>query len=125
MAETHSIEKQGLLAVMEHLESVGRPVELSKRKTFDLVVDGMPAEVKCKQAPWSKVDFIGLTDHQRAALDAGENFLLFVVCNLHDDSVPEIIEIKSKTLRQAQFKVESTHYIYGTSLRLITKPNGQ
>lgn len=111
--------------MMGHLESAGRSVELSRRKTFDLVIDGMPAEVKCKKAPWSKVDFIGLTDHQRAALDAGENFLLFIVCNLQSDSAPEIVEIKSEALRAAQFKVESTHYIYGTSLRLITKPNEQ
>jgi len=74
MTETHSIEKQGLFALMEHLQKSGRTVEKSKRKTFDLVVDGLPAEVKCKRAPWSKLDFIGLTQNQKAALDAGETF---------------------------------------------------
>jgi len=120
MAETHSIEKQGIAAVIEHLNKVGRSVQRSKRKTFDLVVDGTFAEVKCKQMPWKKLDFIGLTDKQRQALDNSENFLLFVVCNLKSQTDPEIIEITSETLRKATFKVESTHYIYGKNLKLIT-----
>lgn len=117
MTETHSIEKQGLLILMEYLQKAGRAVEKSKRKTFDLVVDGLPAEVKCKKASWGKVDFISLTQTQKAALDAGETFLLFVVCNLLSE--PEIIEIQSERLKSAEFVVESTHYIYGSQLRLI------
>jgi hypothetical protein len=123
MVETHSIEKQGLSILKDYLQKAGRTVEASKRKTFDLVVDGIPAEVKCKQLLWSKLDFIGLSDKQRAALDGGENFLLFVVCNLKGTSDPEIIELNSETLKSAQFIVESTHYIYGSDLkRLAGRP---
>jgi hypothetical protein len=82
VSETHNIERQGTAIVIEYLERAGRPVTRSKRKTFDLVVDGLPADVKCKQLPWAKLDFIGLTDAQRRALEQGEQFILFVVCNL-------------------------------------------
>jgi hypothetical protein len=119
MAETHSIEKLGFAILVDHLHKTGRTFEKSKRKTFDLVVDGIPAELKCKQSPWGKLDFIGLTDKQRSALEDGEQFLLFVVCNLKGTSEPEIIEIASETLRSARFIVESTHYIYGSTLRHI------
>ena len=120
MAELHDIERQGIAAVTAFLQKAGRSVERSKRKTFDLVVDGIEAEVKCKRVSWSKLDFIGLTDKQRRALDQGETFLVFVVCNLKEANAPEIIEIKSQTLRAATFKVESTHYIYGKQLKVLT-----
>jgi hypothetical protein len=119
MSETHKTERHGTSIVIAHLESAGRVVTRSKRKTFDLVVDGLPAEVKCKSSPWAKVDFIGLTDGQRRALDQGERFILFVVCNLKAVGQEEVIEIPSESLLQANFKVESMHYIYGRELRLI------
>jgi hypothetical protein len=75
-------------------------------------------EVKCKQSPWSRLDFIGLTEAQWPSLDRDERFILFVVCNLKAGQ-PEIFEIPSESLRQAKFKVESTHYIYGPELRSI------
>ncbi len=123
MAELHEIERQGIAAVTEYLLKAGRTVEPSNRKTFDLTVDRIPAEVKCKRMPWSKLDFVGFTDNQRRALDQGEQFLLFVVCNLIDPTAPEIIEIKSQTLRAATFKVESTHYIYGKELKELAAMN--
>jgi len=124
MSETHNIERQGTLIVIEHLQRLGRTVTRSARKTFDLVVDGLPAEVKCKQLPWERLDFIGLTDGQRRALDSNERFILFVVCNLKGPGQPEVFEIPSESLRQAKFKVESTHYIYGPELRSIAEaPN--
>ena len=119
MAELHEIERQGVAALTEHLLSSGRTVARSTRKTFDLMVDGIPAEIKCKRMPWSKLDFIGLTDKQRHALDHAESFLLFVVCNLKNPAAPEIIEIRSQALRAATFKVESTHYIYGKELKRL------
>ena len=119
MAELHDIERQGIALLTEHLLNTGRSVAQSNRKTFDLVVDGVPAEVKCKRMPWSRLDFIGLTDKQRHALDHGEPFLLFVVCNLKCPSAPEIAEIQSQALRDAAFKVESTHYIYGKELKRL------
>lgn len=119
MAELHDIERQGLAALTEYLLCAGRTVERSARKTFDLMVDGIPAEVKCKRMPWSTLDFIGLTDKQRHALDRGDCFLLFVVCNLKDPSAPDIIEIQSQALHAATFKVESTHYIYGKELKRL------
>ena len=120
MAETQSIERHGLSVLNDYLQKAGRTVEKSTRKTFDLVVDGMPAEVKCKQSPWGKLDFISLTEKQRTALDAGEKFLLFIVCNLKGTSEPEIVEIQSETLKNAQFVVESSHYIYASNLKHIT-----
>ena len=119
MSESHNIERQGTSIVIEHLQRAGRTVMHSKRKTFDLVVDGLPAEVKCKQSPWAKVDFIGLTDGQRLALDRGERFILFVVCNLKAAGLEEVVEIPSESLSQVKFKVESTHYISGRQLRAI------
>mgnify|MGYP003383572972 CR=1 FL=1 len=119
MSETHNIERQGTSLVIAHLERAGRTVTRSKRKTFDLIVDGLPAEVKCKQLPWARLDFIGLTDGQRRALHQGERFILFVVCNLKVAGQEEVVEIPSESLAQAKFKVESTHYIYGRELRLI------
>jgi len=124
MAETHNIERKGLKVLEEHLRGRGRSVGSSLDKTFDRVVDGVPAEVKCKQLPWARLDFIGLTDNQRAALDRGERFLLFVVCNLGADGSPEIIEIPSERLLGAQFKVESTHYLYGPQLRQLNQGRG-
>ena len=124
MAETHNIERKGLLALDEHLRGCGRSVASSPDKRFDRVVDGVPAEVKCKQLPWARLDFIGLTDNQRAALDHGERFLLFIVCNLGSDTSPEIIEIPSESLLGAQFKVESTHYLYGPQLRKLNEGRG-
>jgi hypothetical protein len=121
MSETHNIERQGTLILIEHLQRLGRIVTRSMRKTFDLVVDGIPAEVKCKQLPWARLDFIGLTDGQRRALDRDEQFILFVVCNLKGPGQPEIFEIPSESLKQAKFKVESTHYIYGPELRSIAE----
>ncbi len=125
MSETHNIERQGTSIVIAHLERMGRTVTRSKRKTFDLIVDGLPAEVKCKQLPWAKLDFIGLTDGQRRALDHGERFILFVVCNLKVIGQEEVIEIPSESLSRAKFKVESTHYIYGRELRLIANAPNQ
>ena len=125
MSETHNIERQGTSIVIERLERAGRTVSRSKRKTFDLIVDGLPAEIKCKQLPWAKLDFIGLTDGQRRALDRGERFILFVVCNLKVAGQEEVIEIPSEALSHAKFRVESTHYIYGSELRLITNAPNQ
>ena len=122
MAETHSIERKGLQALEEHLRRCGRSVVSSSDKTFDRVVDGVPAEVKSKQLPWARLDFIGLTDNQRAALDRGDRFLLFIVCNLASDGSLEIIEIPSERLLGAKFKVESTHYLYGSQLRQLGAP---
>jgi hypothetical protein len=121
MNELLNIERQGTLIAVEHLRRSGRTVTRSKRKTFDLVVDGLPAEVKCKGLPWARLDFIGLTDSQRRALDGNERFLLFVVCNLKGPGQPEVFEIPSESLRQAKFKVESTHYIYGPELRKLAE----
>jgi hypothetical protein len=119
MSETHNIERHGISIVTEHLQRLGRTVTRSKRKTFDLVVDGISAEVKCKQLPWARVDFIGLTDAQRQALDRNERFILFVVCNLKGPGEAQVVEITSERLCQAKFKVESTHFIYGSQLRSI------
>ncbi len=124
MAETHNIERKGLQALEKHLRDRGRSVASSSDKKFDRVVDGVPAEVKCKQLPWARLDFIGLTDNQRAALDRGERFVLFIVCNLGFEGSPEIIEIPSERLRGADFKVESTHYLYGPQLRLLNEGRG-
>lgn len=121
MAETHNIERKGLQALEEHLRGSGRSVVPSPDKTFDRVVDGVPAEVKCKQLPWARLDFVGLTDNQRAALDRGERFSLFIVCNLASDGSPEIIEIPSERLLGAEFKIESTHYLYGPQLRRLNE----
>lgn len=125
MSENHERERQGIAVVREHLLRSKRAVTLSKQKTFDLVVDGLPAEVKCKKMPWAKVDFIGLTENQRNALDCNERFLIFVVCNLGGPGQPEIFEISSESLKQAQFKVESTHYVYGGELRSIVQAADQ
>jgi hypothetical protein len=124
MAETQDIERKGLRALEDHLRGRGRSVAPSSDKRFDRIVDGVPAEVKCKQLPWARLDFIGLTDNQRAALEGGERFLLFIVCNLGSDGSPEIIELSSERLFGAQFKVESTHYLYGSQLRQLHDGRG-
>jgi len=124
MAESHDIERRGLQALRVFLKEQGREVKPSSDKKFDLVVDDLPAEVKCKQLPWARLDFIGLTDNQRDALVRGQEFLVFVVCNLGSAERPEIVEIPSERLAGAEFKVESTHYIYGPELRRIAEGPG-
>jgi len=124
MSETHKIERSGLAALQAHLLAAGRTTAPSPTKKFDLMIDGVPAEVKCKQLPWARVDFIGLTDNQHDALRNGERFILFVVCNLAGDGPPEIVEIPSEGLADATFRVESTHYLYGSQLRDLSNRRG-
>src|SRR5438874_12738333 len=98
MSETHGIERQGIEVLKAYLTHLGRSVAPSENKTFDLIVDGLLAEVKSKQLPWARLDFIGLTDNQRRAIDRGEHFTLFIICNLKGDGAAEIIEIPSERL---------------------------
>ena len=48
MSTGHSIEKRGIELLKQHLKAQGRSVVDSDNKTFDLIVEGRYAEVKCK-----------------------------------------------------------------------------
>lgn len=116
MCNSGSIEKRGIGLLREHLEAAGRVVTPSPDKTFDLVVDGRLAEVKCKNAPYRQMDFIGLTENQYRALKDGVNFLMFLVCGVGDPASVEIFEFESARLLRSEPKVECTYYWYRTAL---------
>jgi hypothetical protein len=118
MSETHEIADRGRKALEAYLKRSGRSFEVSQNKTFDLIVDGRNAELKSKQLPWGRLDFVGLTDNQRCAIDEGNHFTLFIICNLKGEEA-EIIEIPSEQLVNAKWKVECTHYLYGSELKRI------
>ena len=115
MAETHSIEKRAFEILKEHLESHGRSVRPTDKKTFDLIVDGRYAELKAKSKPDGAFDFFYMTENQyQAALD-GPEFTLFPVCGVEEGSQVDIFEIPSSRLRALKPKSE-IHYYYDKGL---------
>jgi hypothetical protein len=110
MSEIYKRGETGRQLLRSYLEARGRKVQLSDIKTFDLIVDGVYAEVKSSHKPYSKLGFIGHTDNQRRALQDGKDFILFVVCNLSTPDCIEILEIRARDLLRELPKTESHHY---------------
>jgi len=114
-----TVEKRGTALLRAHLLQAGRTTVDSDVKTFDLIVDGRYAEVKCKSKPFSAFDFIGLTDNQFDALQNDVDYLLFVVCNVADPTNVEIYEVPARDLLAFEPKVERTYYWHKTQMRRI------
>lgn len=112
----HTIGAEGERLLADHLARQGRCVERSDSRTFDLIVDGQYAEVKSTTRPYSALGFIGLTQNQYDALEAGVRFSLYLVCNTADPAHLEIIEISSEALRDQEPTVEATYYFYRRQL---------
>lgn len=99
------IERIGTSLLIQRLEAAGRAVRKSDTKTFDLIVDGLYAEVKAKGKGLDRFDFFVLSDKQFQALSRGEQFLLFLVLNVLDPAHLNVIEIPSEILRRHHPKV--------------------
>lgn len=123
MSDLHRTGTDGERLLRDYLIAHGRTVTPSDRKTFDLIVDGRYAEVKTSRAPYSKLQFIGLTDSQYAALTKdGADFSIFIVCNACDPDNIEVIELRAGDLLRERPKVESTYYWYRSQLEKCRRP---
>jgi hypothetical protein len=116
MSDVYDTGSEGERLLADYLTTRGRVVRRSDRKTFDLIVDDQYAEVKSSRGPYSSLGFIGLTEAQRAAMLAGVEFTIFVVCNVANPTALEVIEIPSTLLLVEEPKVERIHYWYRTQL---------
>src|SRR6266851_8850663 len=110
MSKIYKRGLNGQQALTRYLVDRGRKVQPSDKKTFDLIVDGVYAEVKSSHKPYSKLGFIGLTDNQMRALQAGTDFILFVVCNLATPECIEVVEIRARELLRESPKTACHHY---------------
>ena len=119
MSEIYETGSLGERLLTEYLTRRGHTVSPSGRKTFDLIVDGRYADVKTSRAPYARLGFVGLTDAQHAALLAGEDFSVFVVCNAQDPSAPEVLEFTSSQLRGETPTAATTYYWYRSQLERI------
>ena len=124
MSTGHSIEKRGIELLRRHLTAAGRSVAESANKTFDLMVDGRYAEVKCKGKPYEQLDFIGLTKNQFQAMEEGIEFQLFVVCNVNDPPYVQVREIPARALLRLPPDVEPTYYWYKGQLDELLDDEG-
>lgn len=104
----NTTEQQGIKYLREALTKQGRKVEDSDNKTFDLKIDGKYAEVKTKHTPYNKLDFLSFTDKQYAKI-LGEDFLIFLVCNIDNPEQVEIYEFSSAELRKTEPKKYTSH----------------
>jgi hypothetical protein len=116
MSTGHSIEKRGIELLKQHLKAQGRSVVDSDNKTFDLIVDGRYAEVKCKGKPYEQLDFIGFTKKQFRELEEGPEFQLFIVCNVDNPSEVQVREIPARELLRSPPEVDPTYYWYKRQL---------
>src|SRR4051812_44711985 len=91
----HNIEEIGIKLLIQHLESNGHTVR-RRSGTFDLEVDGIPAEVKTKNKCFNQLDFISLTEKQYQAAKE-HDFDIYVVCNLVSDT-PEFYKLSARAL---------------------------
>lgn len=119
MSEIFERGRQGEQRLVEYLRASGRVVKPSDRKTFDLIVDGRYAEVKSTARSYTRLQFIWLSDNQMRALQDGEDFLLFLACNVSAPGKEEIIEIEPKALQAETPTVACTHYWYRPQLDRI------
>jgi hypothetical protein len=112
MSDAYETGSEGERLLAAYLTAKGRVVERSDKKCFDLIVDGRYAEVKTSNGPYKKLGFIGLTDNQYKALTDGQDFIIFIVCNLEDPLNPEIKEFSASALLKEEPKRESHYYWY-------------
>lgn len=122
MRSAYDIGKSGEELLIAELKRRGRNVTRSQDKTFDLVVDGQPAEVKAKSHPYDRFDFFPVTQNQQEAIKNGPEFTLFLVCNVNDPDNLEIFEISSHQLRQCEPTVEATYYYWKRHIDPMRKP---
>lgn len=113
------IEKRGTSFLKKKLESLGHPVTKSDNKTFDLIVDGKYAEVKTKNNPLSKMDFISLTDKQFEAIK--NDYKIYLVCNVKDIKNAECYEINTKDLRAITPKIYTSYQYNKSEIDKINK----
>lgn len=104
----HPTESKGIRILCKRLHKLGRTVEKSDKKTFDLVVDGKYAEVKTKERPFRELDFLSFTDNQYNEILNG-NFTIFLVCNLKEPEDAEIFEFSSTILKDIEPKKYTSH----------------
>lgn len=124
MTTALSIEKRGIELLRRYLTAAGRSVSESDNKTFDLVVDGGYAEVKCKGKPYDQLDFIGLTKNQFQALQEGREFQLFIVCNVNNPEHVQIYEIPAQVLLRLPPEVDPTYYWHKKQLDELLDDEG-
>lgn len=102
------IEQKGTALLKKKLRELGYDISDSDDKTYDLRVDGKYVEVKTKNKPYTKLDFISLTDKQYAA-HKKIDFKIYLVCNVQDERNVEIYEIDSQYLRSIKPKKYTSH----------------
>ena len=104
----HPTESKGIRILCKRLEKLGRTVEKSDNKTFDLVVDGKYVEVKTKERPFKGLDFLSFTDNQYVEI-LNRDFTIFLVCNLREPEDAEIYEFSSTILKDIEPKRYTSH----------------
>lgn len=119
MASPYKTGAEGEKLLAAHLTKKGHKVQESPDKTFDLIVDGVPAEVKSSQKAYDKLQFFPLTQNQYRALDGGVEFNVYLVCNLQDPSNLEIITLSSDELRTEEPEETRTYYWYRDQVERI------
>ena len=113
MANISQIGRQGQELLVAQLKAAGRTVEVSPRKTFDLVVDGRFAEVKSTSKSYERFDetFLTLTQKQYDAMAKDKiDFTIFLVCNVDGPGGIDVKEFPASKLREREPVVEATYY---------------
>lgn len=114
-------EQLGIEKLKQRLLELGHKVEKSDNKTFDLVVDGQYAEVKTKNKPYKKIDFISFTDKQHKNLS--DDYIIYLVCNVASMEGIEIYRFRSNQLvvLALEKKEYTSHEYKKTALDKINK----
>ncbi len=116
----NQIELKGVEILKSRLIKSGRNFLRSDIKTFDLKVDNIYAEVKCKGKPYDKLDFLSFTDKQYNKIKNGK-FIVFLVCNVNDPNNVEVYEFESSQLAKMWPKKYTSHEYNKTVIDRIQK----
>ncbi len=110
MAETHKTESVAFECLVKHLESQGRLVTKSDKKTYDLIVDGNYCELKAKRYKVDSFDFFYISSNQHQGISSGELHTLFLVCGTDEPVDIQIYEIPGSDLAAIRPKTEVKYY---------------
>ncbi len=124
MTESHSIEAVGRSILTDWLTHHGRKWSPSDLKTYDLIVDGQYAELKTKKHSSNKFDFIWVSEKTAEAIEKGQPYRLFLVCNVADPANVEIFEIPFSAVDARLVKTE-TWYSYSKKALEILHSTGE
>lgn len=115
----HKNEEKALTHLIKRIQELGRTV-LRQKGTFDLSVDGENTEVKSKEKPFQKIDFITFTEKQYNAIKNGQSFDIYIVCNVSADD-PEVFRLPSDKLRTVQPKIITSYEYSRTSIQALVE----